>query len=119
MPFDEQRTLRVRWNKREKWMIGYPSSAAGHIASDLLAGRTTLPTFLEELKEHGYDTTTLQLHVHRRRFLCLVSTGTFHCDHFYYLNGDMDGKYSLVDDHGHSHWFDKNASFYTFFSEEK
>lgn len=72
MAFNMFKTLRVYWSKREKdWMINYPTSASGHMMSDLLAGRIDFKEFIEELKERGYDTRSLKLSVQKREFKCI------------------------------------------------
>ncbi|MNQ62479.1 hypothetical protein D3C85_768240 [compost metagenome] len=60
--------LTVRWGKREKdWVIDYPSSPDGWLAHGLIRGDDTLPEFIQELKERGYDLTTLRISVERKK----------------------------------------------------
>lgn len=54
-------TLRMRWSKRHgDFLIDYPSSPDGWLISDALS-----PALQRELKERGYDLTTLRFSIKR------------------------------------------------------
>ena len=66
MPFDEETTLRMRWNKREKdWMTDYPNKSDGFLIQYDLIQTDTFQHLIAELQERGYDITTLQFSVKR------------------------------------------------------
>ena len=73
MAFNEDKTLKINWNKKEGWMIYYPTRATGSVTSDFIGGGIDFPKFIEELKDRGFDTTSLTLTVHKREFKCTKS----------------------------------------------
>lgn len=66
-------TLSMRWSKHEKdLLINYPSKPDGHLLHVRLNSprfdgdrQPMLPSFVEELKAHGYDITTLRFSIKR------------------------------------------------------
>jgi len=105
MAFDERKTLRVRWTKKEGWKIAYPSKNAGHSAADLIGGRITFKEFTDELQESGFDTTSLTINVHRREFECVQSVFSFVPGQRYFLRSDTQEGYQFSDQNGFIHTF--------------
>jgi hypothetical protein len=114
MAFNEEKTLRIKWNKKEKWMIDYPSKQAGFVASDFLGGHTSFPDFIKELNERGYDTTSLKLTVNRRQFRCKKTfykdeIEVFKCDEVYFLSSQDEKEYQIVSSDGFPFIFSKKT----------
>lgn len=64
MALDKQRTLLVRWDKREADLkVWYPRKVDGGFALGCLG--TTLETFLDEMERRGYDRNTFRLSIRR------------------------------------------------------
>lgn len=105
MAFDERKTLRVRWTKKEGWKIAYPSKNVGYSAADLIGGRITFKEFTDELQESGFDTTSLTINVHRREFECIQSVFSFIPGKRYFLRSDTKNGYQLSSDDGLIHTF--------------
>lgn len=61
--------LVVFWSKREQdFLVRYPRSADGHLANSALladTNRTFEGSFVQQLKDRGYDLTTLRFSVER------------------------------------------------------
>lgn len=116
MSFNERKTLRIKWNKRQKWSIDSPNVYTDHVASDFINGYTNFLEFVEELKSHGYNTDTLKLSVNRRQFKC-IKTFTknnhevkFQEGNIYFLSSIDRLTFSIVDNDDYIHCFNKYAS---------
>lgn len=60
--FDEDTTLKVRWNKRANdWLIYYPERTTGWLCYSFLRGDDLFPSFIDELKIRGYNILTFSL----------------------------------------------------------
>jgi hypothetical protein len=114
MSFDENKTLKVKWSKKENdWFIHYPSKATGHMISNFLDSKNMcFPEFIEELRSRGYDTRTLKITVNRRQFKCIQNYVTkdksYIVDKTYYLSSEDKDRLQIVNEQGFLTTFSKN-----------
>lgn len=100
MPFDSDKTLRIRWGKREGWLHDYPSKYAGYAASDLTVGISNFPEFINRLHELGFDISSLKLSIHRRSFRCIQNIHSFAAGESYYLCSTDKDRMQMVSSDG-------------------
>lgn len=61
-------SIQIKWSKREKdWMIYYPNSPDGWLTNDFVGGRDTFQDWVKELKQRGYDLSTLKISVRKQQ----------------------------------------------------
>lgn len=127
MAFDVFKTLRVRWGKRENdWMIDYPTKPTGSMTSGFIGGSIDFPEFIKELKERGYDVSTLKISVNKRKFMCIKNHARdgkklFSKGEIYYMKYDDKEEIALTNHERYSYEFSKskeNENYaYNFFEE--